>query len=83
MGLILRESEAYQVHHLPIVKAYADKTGQVEVINQIVPTEMAVQRDIIPQFNLALPAERSPVWLALAGLSCYGKLRMCRRWLWT
>jgi transposase len=42
MGLILREIEAYQVHHLPIVKAYADKLGLVEVINQLVPTEMGV-----------------------------------------
>ena len=36
------ESEAYQVGHLPIVKAYADQIGLVEVINQLVPTEMAV-----------------------------------------
>ena len=34
--------EAYQVQHLPLVKAYADKIGLVEVINQMVPTEMAV-----------------------------------------
>ena len=36
------EIEAYQVDHLPIVKAYADQIGLVEVINQLVPTEMAV-----------------------------------------
>ena len=42
MGLIPREIEVYQVHHLPIVKAYADKIGLVEVINQLVPTERAV-----------------------------------------
>jgi transposase len=42
MGLILREIEAYQVHHLPIVKAYADKIGLVEVINELVPSEMEV-----------------------------------------
>ena len=34
--------EAYQVQHLPLVKAYADKIGLVEVINQVVPTEMEV-----------------------------------------
>jgi transposase len=42
MGLILHEIEAYQVHHLPIVKAYADKIGLVEVINELVPSEMEV-----------------------------------------
>ena len=42
MGLVLPTIEAYQVQHLPIVKAYADKMGLVEVINQLVPTEMAV-----------------------------------------
>ena len=42
MGLVLPTIEAYHVQHLPIVKAYADKIGLVEVINQVVPTEMAV-----------------------------------------
>jgi hypothetical protein len=42
MGLILREIEAYQVHHLPLVKAYADTIGLVEVITELVPSEMAV-----------------------------------------
>ena len=42
MGLVLPTIEAYQVQHLPIVKAYADKLGFVEVINQVVPTEMAI-----------------------------------------
>src|SRR5882672_5996582 len=42
MGLVLPPIEAYQVQHLPIVKAYADKMGLVEAINQLVPTEMAV-----------------------------------------
>ena len=41
MGLVLPTIEAYQVQHLPIVKAYADKIGLVETINQLVPTEMA------------------------------------------
>ena len=42
MGLVLPPIEAYQVQHLPIVKAYADKIGVVEVSNQVMPTEMAV-----------------------------------------
>ena len=42
MGLVLPTIEAYQVQHLPIVKAYADKIGLVEAINQLVPTEMAI-----------------------------------------
>ena len=42
MGLVLPTIEAYQVQHLPIVKAYADKIGLVEAINQVVPTEMAI-----------------------------------------
>ena len=42
MGLVLPPIEAYQVQHLPIVKAYADKIGLVEAINAVVPTEMEV-----------------------------------------
>jgi hypothetical protein len=42
MSLMTPTREAYQVQHLPIVKAYADKIGVVEVINQLVPTAMAV-----------------------------------------
>ena len=42
MGLVLPPIEAYQVQHLPIVKAYADKIGLVEAINKVVPTEMGV-----------------------------------------
>jgi hypothetical protein len=42
MSGIPHEIEAYQVHHLPIVQAYANKIGLVEVVNQLVPTEMEV-----------------------------------------
>ncbi len=42
MGLVLPPIEAYHVQHRPIVKAYADKMGLVEVINQWMPTEMDV-----------------------------------------
>ena len=40
MSEIPQELEAYPVHHLPIIKAYADQLGLVEVVNQLVPTEM-------------------------------------------
>jgi hypothetical protein len=42
MGRVLPTIEAYQVHHLPIVKAYADTMGFVEVIHQVGPTAMAL-----------------------------------------
>jgi transposase len=42
MSDLSQEIEAYQVHHLPIVKAYADKIGLVAVVNQLVPTAMEV-----------------------------------------
>jgi transposase len=42
MSAIPQEIEAYQVHHLPLVKAYADKIGLVEIVNQLVPTDMEV-----------------------------------------
>ncbi len=32
--------ESYSVKHLPIVKAYADKLGLVELINHLVPSQM-------------------------------------------
>jgi len=34
------EIEVYPVHHLPILKAYADQLGLVRLINHYVPTEM-------------------------------------------
>ena len=34
--------EVYPVHHLPIIKAYADKLSLVNSINHLVPTEMEV-----------------------------------------
>src|SRR4029450_5433206 len=42
MGLVLPPIEAYQVQHLLIVKAYADKISLVEAIHTVVPTEMEV-----------------------------------------
>jgi hypothetical protein len=43
MGLVLPPIEVYQVQHLPLVKAYADQSGLVETITQLVPTEMAIE----------------------------------------
>jgi hypothetical protein len=37
----------YPVHHLPILKAYADPLGLVNLINHYVPTEMDVDAGTI------------------------------------
>jgi transposase len=37
---ILPEIEVYPVHHLPIIKVYADQLGLVGLINHYVPTKM-------------------------------------------
>jgi transposase len=42
MSELSTEIEAYHVQHLPIIKAYADKLGVVELINHYVPTEMGL-----------------------------------------
>jgi hypothetical protein len=39
--------EVYPVHHLPIIKAYADQLGLVGLINHHVPTEMGVDAGTI------------------------------------
>ena len=63
MSLVLPTIEAYQVQHLPIVKAYADKIGLVEVINQIVPTEMAIDPGtIVLGLILDTLSGRSPLY---------------------
>ena len=36
------EIAVYPVHHLPIIKAYADQLGLVGLVNHSVPTEMDV-----------------------------------------
>jgi hypothetical protein len=41
------EIEGYPVHHLPIIKAYADQLGLVGLINHYVPTEMDVDADTV------------------------------------
>ena len=63
MGLVLPPSEAYQVQHLPIVKAYADKIGLVETINAMVPTEMAIDPGtIVLGMILDTLSGRSPLY---------------------
>jgi len=63
MGLVLPTIEAYQVQHLPIVKAYADKLGVVEAINQVVPTEMAIDPGtIVLGMILDTLSGRSPLY---------------------
>jgi transposase len=63
MGLVLPTIEAYHVQHLPIVQAYADKIGLVEAINQIVPTEMAIDPGtIVLGMMLDTLSGRSPLY---------------------
>ena len=63
MGLVFPPIEAYQVQHLPIVKAYADKIGVVEVINQLVSTEMAIDPGtIVLGMILDTLSGRSPLY---------------------
>jgi hypothetical protein len=65
MGLILRAIEAYKVHPLPIVKAYADNIGLVAVITELVPSEMEVD-----------PARDGPTIPDLAGDHGHGHRRV-------
>jgi hypothetical protein len=37
-----KEIEFYDVYHLPIIKAYADKIDLVNTINCLVPTKMEI-----------------------------------------
>src|SRR5215813_7058851 len=63
MGLVPPTIEAYQVQHLPIVKAYADKIGVVEVINQLVPTAMGIDPGtIVLGMILDTLSGRSPLY---------------------
>ena len=72
MGLVLPTIEAYQVQHLPIVKAYADKIGLVEAINQVVPTEMAIDPGtIVLGMILDTLSGRSPLYRLEECLACH------------
>jgi transposase len=63
MSDIPQELEAYPVHHLPIMKAYADQLGLVEVVNQLVPTEMDIDPGtIVLGMILDTVSGRSPLY---------------------
>jgi transposase len=55
--------EVYPVHHLPIIKAYADQLGLVGLINHYVPTEMDVDAGtIVLGLVLDTLSGRSPLY---------------------
>jgi transposase len=55
--------EVYPVHHLPIIKAYADQLGLVGLINHYVPTEMEVDAGtIVLGLVLDTLSGRSPLY---------------------
>src|ERR687887_964180 len=55
--------EAYPVHHLPIIKAYADQLGLVSLINHYVPTEMEVDAGtVVLALVLDTLSGRSPLY---------------------
>ncbi len=57
------EIEVYSVHHLPIIKVYADQLGLVGVINHYMPTEMAVDADaVVLGLVLDTLRDRSPLY---------------------
>src|SRR5436309_13118463 len=63
MGLVLPNIGPYQLQHLPIVQAYAHKIGLVEVINQLVSTEMAIDPGtIVLGMILDTLSGRSPLY---------------------
>src|SRR4030095_4103778 len=55
--------EVYPVHHLPILKAYADQLGLVSLINRYVPTEMDVDAGtVVLALVLDTLSGRSPLY---------------------
>jgi transposase len=57
------EIEVYPVHHLPLLKAYADQLGLVSLINHYVPTEMNVDAGpIVLGLVLDTLSGRSPLY---------------------
>src|SRR5262247_4369117 len=60
---ILPAMEVYPVHHLPIIKAYADQLGLVGIINHYVPTEMDVDAGtVVLGLVLDTLSGRSPLY---------------------
>jgi transposase len=57
------EIEVYPVHHLPILKAYADQLGLIGLINHYVPTEMDVDAGtVVLGLVLDTLSGRSPLY---------------------
>jgi transposase len=57
------EIEVYPVHHLPILKAYADQLGLVSLIHHYVPTEMNVDAGtVVLGLVLDTLSGRSPLY---------------------
>jgi len=57
------EIEVYPVHHLPIIKAYADPLGLVGLVNHYVPTEMDVDAGtVVLGLVLATLSGRRPLY---------------------
>ena len=57
------EIAVYPVHHLPIIKAYADQLGLVGLVNHSVPTEMDVDvGTIVLGLVLDTLSGRSPLY---------------------
>src|ERR671933_2592241 len=55
--------EVFPVHHLPILKAYADQLGLVSLLNHYVPTEMGVDAGtVVLALVLETLSGRSPLY---------------------
>ena len=55
--------EVYPVHHLPILKAYADQLGLVSLSNPYVPPEMEMDAGtVVLALVLATLSGRSPLY---------------------
>ena len=60
---LLPEIEVYPVHHLPIIKAYADQLSLVSLVNHYVPTEMEVDAGtVVLGLVLDTLSGRSPLY---------------------
>src|ERR687884_2202073 len=60
---LLPAIEVYPVHHLPIIKAYADQLGLVSLINHYVPTAMEVDAGtVVLALVLDTLSGRSPLY---------------------
>ena len=63
MSDILPAIAVYPVHHLPVIKAYADQLGLVGLINHYVPTEMEVDAGtVVLGLVLDTLSGRSPLY---------------------